>query len=141
MNRSMDLLIVDDDLNMTHTLCDILEVSGFACDTASDAREGLKRMKQNLYHVVLTDIRMPGMNGVDFQQVIKNTYPGTQVILMTAYADQELIARGRTGGVLAFMDKPLDLPLLLSILHALKTDGSRKSGSDTGTMPGDSKRG
>jgi DNA-binding NtrC family response regulator len=84
---------------------------------------------------------MPGMNGVDFQQVIKDTYPGTRVILMTAYADHELIAMGRTGGALAFMDKPLDLPLLLSILRALKADGSPKSGSGKGSMPGASKRG
>ena len=61
MEAYLDILIVDDDPNMTHTLCDILEVSGFVCATATDAREGLERMKQKPCQVVLT-VTEPGIS-------------------------------------------------------------------------------
>jgi DNA-binding NtrC family response regulator len=123
MSKIVDVLIVDDDPNMTRTICDILAVSGFTCETALDAREGLIWLKRNSCRLVLTDIRMPGMNGVDFQQAIHERNPETRVILMTAYADYDLIARGRAGGALAFLDKPLNLPLLLTILRTLADAG------------------
>ncbi len=114
------VLVVDDDQNMTRTLCDILEVSGFPCITALNAKAGLRMLENSPCKVVLTDIRMEGMNGVEFQQVINEKYPDTRVILMTAYADYDLIVRGRLQGALAFLDKPLNIPLLLSILRAVK---------------------
>lgn len=123
MSKSLRVLIVDDDRNMTHTLCDILVASGFLAETATDAQEGLGKLQAGGFQVVITDIRMTGMNGVEFQLVINEKYPGTRVILMTAYASPELVMRGRMQGALAFLDKPLNIPLLLSILRAVK-DGA-----------------
>jgi DNA-binding NtrC family response regulator len=133
MGKPLRVLIVDDDRNMTHTLCDILSVSGFSAETASDARDGLSKLEQNDFQVVLSDIRMPGMNGVEFQKVITEKYPGVRVILITAYADYELIARGRAQGALAFMDKPLNIPLLLSILRVVVEDNFRTAELPSGT--------
>jgi DNA-binding NtrC family response regulator len=127
MGNSLRVLIVDDDPNMTRTLEDILAASGFTAETATDAHEGLVRFEQNFYQVVLTDIRMPGMNGVEFQRAIKVKYPEVSILLMTAYAEYELIAQGRLEGALAFLEKPLNIPLLLSILRAIEKDTFRKS--------------
>jgi DNA-binding NtrC family response regulator len=125
MSKIIRILIVDDDHNMTRTLCDILAASGFSGETATDAQEGLLKLEQSPFEVVMTDIRMPGMNGVDFQQVIKEKYPETRVILMTAYADYDLISRGRMQGALAFLDKPLNIPLLLSMLRVVREGAFR----------------
>lgn len=125
MSKSLRVLIVDDDRNMTRTLCDILSASGFLAETSLDAQEGLEKLKAVDCQVVITDIRMAGMNGVEFQRIINETHPGTRVILMTAYADPDLILRGRMQGALAFLDKPLNIPLLLSILRAVKEGAYR----------------
>jgi DNA-binding NtrC family response regulator len=140
MSEPLGILIVDDDHNMTRTLCDILAVSGFSAETAADALEGLRKLESHCCQVVLTDIRMPGMNGVEFQRAIKEKYPDVRVILITAYADPELIDKGRAQGALAFLDKPLDIPLLLSILRVIAERVSRQAGppprSDPSGIPG-----
>jgi DNA-binding NtrC family response regulator len=133
MNEPLGVLIVDDDQNMTRTLGDILAASGFAAETATNALEGLRILEAKPCQVVLTDIRMPGMNGVEFQQAIKEKYPDVRVILITAYADPELITKGRAQGALAFMDKPLDIPLLLSILRVIAERITRKAGPPPGS--------
>jgi len=125
MSKPFRVLIVDDDRNMTRTLNDILVASGFEAETASSALEGLRVLEAKACHVVVTDIRMEGMNGVEFQRAIKEKYPATRVILITAYADYDLINLGRTQGALAFLDKPLNIPLLLSLLRAVAEEKER----------------
>lgn len=132
MNGPLRILIVDDDPNMARTLCDILAVSGFQGETARNAEDGLGKLARESYQVVISDIRMAGMNGVEFQKIIKQEYPEVHMILMTAYADYELIARGRQQGAMAFLEKPLNIPLLLSILRVV-SDGPFGT---TGAMPG-----
>jgi two-component system response regulator HydG len=117
MSEPMRILIVDDDHNMARTLADILTASGYAVDTAASSEEGLAKLDALPFGCVLSDIRMPGTDGVQFQRVIKDKRPGTPVILMTAYADQDLMAQGKIQGALAILDKPLNIPLLLLMLR------------------------
>lgn len=119
MSKPFRVLIVDDDRNMTRTLSDILAASGFAAETATSAVDGLRILETKPCRVVVTDIRMNGMNGVEFQRVINAQHPGTRVVLITAYADYDLIEQGRKQGAIAFLDKPLNIPLLLSLLRAV----------------------
>jgi len=121
VDKPFRVLIVDDDVNMMRTLADILAASGYIAETTSSALDGLGKLEANPFHCVVTDIRMQGMNGVEFQQVIKDKYGPIPVILITAYADHDLIVRGREQGALAFLEKPLNIPLLLSILRAIAT--------------------
>lgn len=127
MSNPFRVLIVDDDRNMTRTLSDILAASGFAAETAASASEGLRILNAKACHVVVTDIRMEGMNGIEFQRVIREKYPDCRVILITAYADFELIERGRKQGALAFLDKPLNIPLLLSLLRAVAEEKAKEA--------------
>ncbi len=122
MDESLRILVVDDDPSMANTTADILAASGYIVETASDAWQGLGKLEANSFHCVLTDIRMQGMNGVDFQKMIREKYSDLHVLLMTAYADYDLIARGRQQGATAFLEKPLDISLLLSILRAIELE-------------------
>jgi DNA-binding NtrC family response regulator len=119
MTVPFSVLVIDDDLTMVRTLCDILNGSGFQSDSAPDAQVGLHKLEKAKNQVVIIDIRLNNMNGVEFQHIINECYPGTHVTLMGAHADYDLILRGRAQGALAFLDKPLDIPLLLSILHVV----------------------
>src|SRR5262249_36910138 len=68
------------------------------------------------FDVVLMDIKMPGMNGVAAFKAMKAKRPSLRVILMTAYAAQDLIAEAEREGILRVLPKPIDLPALLSLL-------------------------
>jgi CheY-like chemotaxis protein len=102
------ILIVDDDLNMTRTLADILSVFGHFAETATRAAEGLQKMSFTAFDAVVSDIRMPDMNGVEFQRAIRQQHGNLPIMLITAYADHEWLLQARAQGLQAFLEKPFD---------------------------------
>ena len=124
MNEMVSMLIVDDDVHMAKTLVDILKVKGYIAEAANSGEQALEKVKTNDYDCVLTDIRMPGMNGVDLYEAIKNIKPDLPVILMTAYAVNKLVNRGIEEGAIATLNKPIDIDLLLSFLNILHKECS-----------------
>ncbi len=116
------ILVVDDDRGMVETLCDILELNGWVTYRAFDGEDAVRLAHEQSVDVVLMDVRMPRLNGVEALQAIKKDRPGTRVVLMTAFAAQELIAEAETAGVLQVLRKPVDLPALLTYLEAARGD-------------------
>ncbi len=80
------ILIVDDDCMMAKTMADILNVKGFRADTAHSAAETLALASEHEFDCVLTDVKMPEMNGVDLFRALKKRKPDVPIVLMTAYA-------------------------------------------------------
>jgi len=119
MNNNLRILIVDDDSRMTRTLSDILFLSGHTAVEASSGPEALAKIRAQAFDCVVTDVRMPGMDGVEFHRQLRQSQPGLPVILMTAYAADEIIRQGLEEGVVGVLDKPLDLTLLLGFFASL----------------------
>jgi len=119
MNPKLRILIVDDDQRMTRTLADILFLSGHTAVAASSGTEALAKLRTQAFDCVLTDVRMPGMDGVEFHRQLHQSQPGLQVVLMTAYAADEIIRQGLDEGVVGVFDKPLDINLLLGFFASL----------------------
>lgn len=119
MKPKLKILIVDDDQRMTHTLADILTVSGYAAVEADSALQALEKVRQESFDCVLTDIRMPHMDGVTFHQAISKEQPGLPVILMTAYAADDLIQQGLEAGIVGVLDKPINIVQLLGFFSTL----------------------
>ncbi len=119
MNPILTVLIVDDDKRMTRTLADILNLSGFKAVEASSAQEALTLLETQAIDCVLTDVRMPDMDGVEFHRHLHISYPGLPVLLMTAFASDEIIQQGLEDGVVGVLDKPLDISHLLSFFASL----------------------
>ena len=111
------ILIVDDDHAMVKTLRDILELHGWETFGSYDGDGVATIVERNGVDVVLMDIRMPHMNGGDALREIKVRRPGTCVILMTAYAAQELLVEAERDGALNILRKPVHLESLLVLLH------------------------
>ena len=124
MSKKLKVLVVDDDHRMAKTLADILKVKGFEAEVAHDGLEALKKIKEHHFDSVLTDIKMPQMNGVDFYKAIKNIQPELPVLLMTAYTSDALVREGLEVGAIAVLNKPLDINLLLSFFSSLKKEHS-----------------
>jgi two-component system, NtrC family, response regulator HydG len=119
MEPKLRILIVDDDLRMTRTLSDILFLAGHTAVEASSGPEALAKIRAQAFDCVLTDVRMPGMDGVEFHRQLHQSQPGLPVILMTAYAADEIIRQGLDEGVVGVFDKPLDITHLLGFFASL----------------------
>jgi DNA-binding NtrC family response regulator len=109
-------LVVDDDKFMVRTLSDVLRVKGWQVTQAYSGASAVEAARATPFDVVLMDIKMPGMDGVAAFKAMKAEQPSLRVVLMTAYASQDLIAEAENEGVLRIMPKPLNLPALLSLL-------------------------
>jgi DNA-binding NtrC family response regulator len=119
------VLVVDDDRQMVKTFAAVLQRRGWDSLTAFDGREAVQVARDHHVDVVLMDVRMPGMNGVEALRAIRQNKPLTPVILMTAYAAHELLAQAERDGALSIMAKPVPLPRLLALLdEVMETERS-----------------
>jgi DNA-binding NtrC family response regulator len=110
--------VVDDEESLRTTLAANLELDGFDVVEAADGTEALELVRQRDFDLVLTDIRMPGMNGVDLFREIRQLRPRVPVVLMTAFAMEHLIQQALREGVYMVMPKPFDVEQLVLSLHA-----------------------
>jgi DNA-binding NtrC family response regulator len=124
MNKEMRVLVVDDDWPMAKTLVDVLSLSRYRAEAAYSGPEALEKVGRDHFDCVLTDIKMPEVNGVDLLRAIKGVRPHVPVVLMTAYAAGSLVNEGLREGALASFVKPLDIDLLLCFLSVLNEQRS-----------------
>lgn len=110
------LLIVDDDSGMRDTLLDILEERGFRVGVAEDGIEALEAIKTQEYDLVLMDIVMPRMNGVETLKHLREIDSHVIVIMMTAYAGHDLVEEALREGVHRVLYKPLDMDEVLQLI-------------------------
>lgn len=112
-------LVVDDNEFLVRTLSDILRLSGWEVTPASSGSAAVKEVMAHEYDVVLMDIKMPGINGVDAFRAMRAVRPGLHVVLMSAYTAPELIAEAEREGVVGVMSKPVNPMALLEHLERL----------------------
>ena len=100
------LLIIDDEDNMCRMLATSLNNYGYMADTASDGSEGLQKVCNTCYDFILCDIKMPGMNGMDFLKSAREKLGKTTVIMMSAYGTKELAIKAMELGAHDYISKP-----------------------------------
>ncbi|MBN1318950.1 MAG: response regulator [Anaerolineales bacterium] len=116
MSERLRILIVDDDQSMTQTLGDILAFKGHEVFKAASGPEAIDKARTKTFDLALSDVRMPGMNGAELNRELCLIQPGLPVVLMTAYAIEEIVQQSLEEGVIAVLEKPLDIPNLLNFL-------------------------
>ena len=125
MNRpsSRRILIVDDDESIRVSLAQALSTGdSTSVVTAEDATAALARIGEAAPDVVLSDVRMPGLNGIDLLKLLRERAPATDVILMTAYDDLQTVVAAMREGAVDFLVKPLDLGGLLATVEQVFAD-------------------
>ncbi|MBF0503660.1 MAG: response regulator [Candidatus Omnitrophica bacterium] len=115
------ILVVDDDVEFTETLKDLLELEKCDASIIHNGYEALQKVRNEKFDIVLMDIKMPGINGVETLKEIKKIAPRLAVILMTGYSLEALIKDAFKEGALAVLDKPLDIPKLFGHLAAARS--------------------
>ena len=107
MSALHKVLVVDDDPVVGKSFVRVLSQKGYVVITAQNAQEAQKKMQEAEYDVVFTDIRMPGMDGLEFAESVKAKRPWTPVVIVTGYGTTANEARAKAAGVSAFLHKPL----------------------------------
>lgn len=107
MNITGHILIIDDEASLRKTLARILQQAGFEVTTAESAEQGLDYMKTNQFDMVLTDLRMPGMHGMDALKLIHINYPTLPVVLFTAQPDINSAVEALRQGATDYLLKPI----------------------------------
>jgi two-component system nitrogen regulation response regulator NtrX len=117
---AVTVLVVDDEKSIRDSLSGVLKDEGFSVMTAEDGRKALDIMKQDAPEVVLLDIWMPGIDGIETLKRIKTRYPEIQVIMISGHGTIETAVRATKLGAFDFIEKPLSLDkVVLAINHAL----------------------
>ena len=116
------LLVVDDEEGVRTFLADALSDAGHAVSQAADGEAALALLGKSSFHVVLTDLRMPGVDGMALLQTIRRDAPDTEVIVLTAHGSIESAVEAMKQGAFDYLQKPISSPaaLRLTVARALE---------------------
>ena len=121
MTENKRVLVVDDEHLILKIISDILTKEGYEVKTAFNCDKALELLKEYSFHVVLTDIRMPGKNGIDLLEKIRTFDSNMPVILMTGFASLETAVKAVQHGAFDYLTKPLDYDKLKGVTkHAVE---------------------
>jgi DNA-binding response OmpR family regulator len=112
----MKILVVDDELLICEFLDEFLSQKGYQVITVTDGEEAIKRFEKDKPHIVLLDIKMPGVSGIEVLHRIKEIDTKTVVIILTAIVDPDIVQNIQKMGVNDYLVKPIDLECLEKIL-------------------------
>jgi len=107
MEALRKVLVVDDDPVVGKSIDRVLTGKGYAVITAGCGEEALAKLRDEKYDVVFTDIKMPGMNGLEVAERVKASQPWLPVVIVTGFGTDDYEARAAAAGVSSFMHKPL----------------------------------
>ncbi len=106
MEKTAKILVVDDEARICHNVKKILAKNNFEITSAQSAQEALDKMAKESFSLLISDIVMPGMNGLELLKLVKNEWPVTKAIMMTAYASTDTAIKAIQLGALDYIPKP-----------------------------------
>lgn len=112
----MHILVVEDDLNLREAIVDTLMLKGYEVTAAAHGVEGLNKVRNHNFDLVLSDINMPGMDGLELMQQVKKEVPWLPIVLMTAYGDVSQAVKAMQMGANDYLMKPFELKELEQLL-------------------------
>jgi DNA-binding NtrC family response regulator len=106
MKEYVKILVVEDEAMMRNLLLKILESEGYKVVLASSAQEALEKLDQDKFDLMLSDVKMPGMNGFELLEKVKSRWADMAVIVMTGYGDAYTIKEALVKGADEYLSKP-----------------------------------
>lgn len=106
MENKITVLVIDDERSFTEEMQELLQNTGFKAFVANTARQGLNILKTQEIDLLILDIRLPGVNGLDILKEVKGIYPKMEVIIVSAHGDMESVIRAMRLGALDYLRKP-----------------------------------
>lgn len=113
------ILIVDDEENARIGLSKLLSQEGYEVDSVANGQEALEFLRGSRVNLVISDINMPGMNGLAFLRELHRHHPSTSVIMITAYGGVESYLEAMNLGAFEYIHKPIKLEELKSVMRKI----------------------
>lgn len=107
-DESSKLLIIDDEEEILESLRRRFELEGILVRTCQNPEEALNLMTQNHYNIVITDIKMPKMNGIELLNALKNVNPLCNIIMITGFSNMSFVVECLSSGACDYFTKPFD---------------------------------
>jgi two-component system response regulator PilR (NtrC family) len=121
------ILVVDDELSMREFLSILLEREGYQVETAGSAEEALRQMETSLFDLVLSDVQMPGLGGIELLSRIKKLSPETGVLMITAFSAAEQAVEAMKLGAYDYISKPFKIEEIKQLIkNALEKQGLKR---------------
>ncbi|MCR9213779.1 MAG: sigma-54 dependent transcriptional regulator [Proteobacteria bacterium] len=123
----MNILIIDDEVNLRRSLAFTLRQAGFDCVEAQNGHVGCKLAKKESPDIILLDVRMPGMSGLDVLERLNGDLPDTPVIMMSAFDDTQDAVNAMKMGAADYLSKPFDIDELILLIKETNANRLLKS--------------
>jgi DNA-binding NtrC family response regulator len=114
------VLLVDDEVEFASALAERLQLRKFYVKTAFNALEALASIHSDAPDVVILDLKMPGMDGIEILKTIKKIDQSIEVIMLTGHGDKESVQEGMESGAFEYIMKPIDIEELISKINIAK---------------------
>lgn len=124
MSDKLKVLVVDDNEEFCQNVKDILEMKDYAVSTAYDGFQALKLVEEDSFDVVLMDVKMPVMDGLETLRKLKTIAPQVAVIMVTAFAVEDLLREALREGAFGSLKKPLDFDRLFQLIQQAVPNGA-----------------
>lgn len=115
-NKQTSILILDDEPIVGKRLKPSLEKKGYEVESFTMSKEALERIEERSFDIVVTDLKMEGMDGMQFLTLVKEKYPDTEVIVITGFATLETARESFNKGVFDFLAKPFKLGEIVEVI-------------------------
>ena len=114
-----NILVVDDEENARTGMSRLLEAEGFDVQSAEDGREALKYLLGGTFRLVISDLNMPNLDGIDFLRIVQRDYPEVNIIILTAAGGTDSYIQAMNLGAAEYLCKPLKLDSLKSVMQTI----------------------
>lgn len=109
LNKQMNVLVLDDEVNFTEEIEEFLQTHGFMSFTANNVHKGRTILKNNDIDLLVLDVRLKGISGLDVLKEVKTEYPKLEVIIVSAHGDMETVIKALRYGAIDYLKKPFRL--------------------------------
>ncbi len=116
-NNKISILILDDEPIVSKRLKPSLEKKGYLVETFTESEAALKRVKEKKFDIVITDLKMEGLSGMEFLTEVKKLYPDTEVIVITGFATMDTAKESFQKGIFDFLAKPFKLGEITAVIQ------------------------
>jgi len=122
------ILIVDDNLALAENIAEVLSMEGYRTEVAGSGEEALPMLAADDLTLLVTDVRLPGLDGVELIDVVRSKRHDLRFIVMSGHTDEQTVSRAQATGAL-FLAKPLDMESLARIVASRARAGASASSS------------
>lgn len=133
MLKTIKILIIDDEDIMRNCLCDVLTDDGYSVEGAREGQEGIRLFENNPSDIVILDVKMPGISGMEVLKMIKSKNSTAQVVMITGYATVQTAVECMKLGAYDYLTKPFDMNQIREVIRQIREKHLTKKSSSQET--------